>query len=258
MAFSSEKNIGFGGNTSCTVLDIDGHTIVLDCGSGLFQFYEDNKKRFEDGFTFDVLLTHLHLDHIIGFSVFPPVLSQNSDIRIFTRSRNDLPLIKQVFGVFKPPYWPVDFSEITKAKVIEVKNEEPFELKPGIKVTPFFTQLHDKTSIFRIDTNKSLVYLLDYEIKENSERYDDLVRLCAGVDLVIIDASYLPEDYPSRRGWGHSTFEDGILLAKASKCKKMVFSHLSQEYSDDVLDSVEEKLDTSVFSIAYDGMVIEL
>jgi len=258
MAFSSEKNIGFGGNSSCTVLDIDGHIVVLDCGSGLLQFYEDNRSRFAYGFAFDILLTHLHLDHIIGFSVFPPILSKDSNIRIFTRSRNHLPLIKQVFGVFRPPYWPVDFSEITNAKVMEITGEESFELMPGIKVTPFFTELHDKTSVFRIDADKSVVYMLDYEIKENQSRNDELVHFCTDADLIIFDASYLPVDYPPRRGWGHSTYEDGITLAKASGCKKMVFSHLSQEYSDEVLDSVETGFDRTKFSIAYDRMVIEV
>jgi len=258
IAFSGISNTKYGGNSSCTVLDIDGHLVVLDCGTGLLQFYEENKECFKKGFAFDILLSHLHLDHIIGFSVFPPVFTQDRDIRIFTRSRNDQPLDRQVFEIFKPPYWPVDISDITGVKTIEIKDENPFKLNDRITVTPFFTERHNKTTLFRIDADKSVVYMLDYEMSENIDKYDKLIRFCENVDLVIFDASYLPDDYPPRHGWGHSTYEDGIALAKASGCKKMIFSHLSQDYTDDVLDTVNNVLDSEKFSIAYDGMVIDI
>ena len=78
VAFFGRSSVEYGGNTVCSVLDIDGHIVVLDCGSGLMQFYYDMKDQFKDGFKFDVLLSHLHLDHIIGFSTFPPLFSTTS------------------------------------------------------------------------------------------------------------------------------------------------------------------------------------
>jgi len=259
MAFSGRVHTQYGGNSSCTALDIDGHTVLLDCGTGLLQFYEDNIARFDTGCELDILLTHLHLDHIIGFSMFPPLFSEKNNIRIFARSRSDAPLISQMFGVYKPPYWPVDIANITKAQAVEIVGEEPFELKPGITVTPLFIELHDKTSVFRIDVaGKSVVYLLDYEVKENMDKYEKLVSFCENADLVIFDASYLQEDYPPRRGWGHSTISDGIALAEKSGCRKMVFSHISQSYTDDKLKSVESGLDKAKFLIAYDGIELEV
>jgi len=258
MPFSGKNTSRRGGNTSCTALDIDGHFIVFDCGSGLLQFYRENMDLFSNDYNLDIFLSHLHLDHIIGLSMFPPILSKEGNIQIFTRSRDDRPLAEQVFGIFRPPYWPVEFSKATKVKTIEITGEDTIDLSSSITVTPFFTELHNKTSVFKVNAEKTLVYLLDYEIKENYSRNDELIRFCTGADLVIIDASYLPEDYPSRRGWGHSTFEDGIHLANSCGCKKMIFSHISQEYSDDVLDSIENGLDATRFSFAYDGMVIKL
>jgi len=252
--FFGRSNIEYGGNTVCSVLDIDGHIVVLDCGSGLMQFYYDMKDKFKDGFKFDVLLSHLLIDHIVGFSTFSPLFSPDSDIRIFTRSRNDLPLASQVFGIFQPPYWPIALADMTSANLIGIPDEKPFSLADGITVTPFFTEKHDQTTAFRIDAGKSVVYMLDYEVQDNLDKYDNLITLCKNADLIIFDAAYLPEDYPLRRGWGHSTFEDGIELAEASGCKKMVFSHISQDYSDEVLNSIRDKLDSTKFSIAFDGM----
>jgi len=259
MAFFGRANIKYGGNTVCTMLDINGHIVILDCGTALMQFYYDMKDVFKDGFKFDVLLSHLHLDHIIGFSTFPPILSKDSDIRIFTRKRGELPLASQVFGVFKPPYWPIEIADITPVEIVEIIGEKPFMLNEDIKVTPFYSQYHNETVAFRIDSQgKALVYLLDYEINANSDKYNKLVELCKDADLVILDATYLPQDYPKRRGWGHSTFEDGIKLARASSCKKMIFSHICQDYSDEVLDDVNSGFDSSMFQIAFDGMETEI
>jgi ribonuclease BN (tRNA processing enzyme) len=258
VGFFSRSNVEYGGNTVCSALDIDGHIILLDCGTGLMQFYHDMKDRFKDGFKFDVLLSHLHLDHIIGFSTFGPILSPDSDIRIFTRSRGELPLVSQVFGVFQPPYWPIEIAEMTSAKVLEIAGEESFKLSDNIEVTSFWSEHHNETVGFRIDADKSLVYLLDYEINENSDKYEELIGFCKDADIAVFDSTYLPEDYPPRRGWGHSTFLDGIALAEASACKKMVFSHICQDYSDVALNAVKGKFDASKYSIAFDGMEIEI
>ena len=256
--FSSKTHSEYGGNSVCTALDIDGHIIVLDCGTGLMQFYEDRKNRFKSGFKFDILLSHLHIDHIIGFSAFEPILSPDSDIRIFTKSRNDKPLVSQVFGIFQPPYWPINIAGITRAEMIEIVGEDPIILGDGVIATPFFIKHHNDTVVFRIDADKSIVYLLDYEVNENLDKHDRLIDLCKNTDLVIFDATFLPHDYLSRRGWGHSTIEDGIALAEASGCKQMIFSHICQNYPDKVLNTVRDKLDESRFSIAFDGLEIEL
>ena len=258
VAFFSRANLEYGGNTVCSVLDIDGHIVVLDCGTALMQFYYDMKDKLGNAFKFDVLLSHLHLDHIIGFSTFPPILSADSDIRIFTRSRSEQPLASQVFGVFKPPNWPIDMAELSHAKMVEIACEESFMLNEKIKVTTFWSEHHNETVGFRIDADKSLVYLLDYEINANSDKYAQLVNFCKGADIAILDATYLPEDYEPRRGWGHSTFEDCITLAEASACKKMIFSHISQDYTDKVLDAAKSRFDNSKYLFAYDGMELDI
>lgn len=267
VAFFGRKNIEYGGNTVCTVIEVNGHTVVLDCGTALMQYYYDKKAEYGDSFKFDILLSHLHLDHIIGLSTFSPLMSDNSDIRIFTKSRSDLPLSEQVFGIYKPPYWPIDMAEYSKAAMVEIKEEKTFTLHDGIKVTPFWSMHHDDTVAFRIDatengseksSKKSIVYLLDYEIRNASGRYDALLDFCRNADIVILDATYLPEDYPSRQGWGHSTYEHGVTLARDCQCKKMVLSHICQDYTDDVLNSVKSRLDGSRFCLAYDGLELNI
>jgi len=253
--FFNRGSIAYGGNTSCIRVDTEDKIVILDAGTGLGQFSVDMKD--ESRISCDILISHLHYDHILGLLNFAQILNPNNDIRIFTKSRGDEPLAKQVFGAFKPPYWPIDFAEIYKARLVEVFNDVSFMLSPKIKVTPFKAEHPNDTSSYRIDADKSLVYLVDYEINENV-RYEELLRFCENADMVILDTAYLPEDYPSRREWGHSTYEMGMTLAERCGCKKMMFFHIAQDYSDEVLDELAKKTENSKFILAREGMELEL
>jgi len=88
--------------------------------------------------------------------------------------------------------------------------------------------------------------------------YQQLVDYCRDVDLVVFDSAYSPEDYPKYKGWGHSTVEDGLRLRKDSGCKKMLFSHFSQEYSDEEITSWQQYFDGDYYILARDGMEIEI
>ena len=272
MAFSHRQGLKTGGNTSCFGLDVNGHTVVFDCGSGIMQFHEDmQKKRKEDaaagradhGLTFDILLSHLHLDHIIGLSLFDFLFDADNTIRVYTRSRANTPLVDQVLGIFKPPYWPVDYRSLNRAAFVEIIGGETIQLADGVEVK-IFDSMHDNaTSGFRVfGEGKSVVYLLDYEIGSDEEQFESLAAFCKDADAVVFDATYLPEDYPPRRGWGHSTYEDGMRLAEASACRKMIFSHFFHAYSDETVASIAERAKggsgRTVYIAAYDGMELEI
>jgi ribonuclease BN (tRNA processing enzyme) len=244
----------YGGNTACISVDTGGRTILLDAGTGLAQFANEMKG---EKLSCDILISHLHLDHILGLLNFAQIFNPQNDIRIFTKSRADTPLEEQIFGAFKPPYWPVNFSDLCKAKSCVIFDDVPFMLDSKIKVTAFKSEHPNDTSAFRIDSDKSLVYLVDYEIDEKV-RYEELVGFCENADLIILDTAYLPEDYPPRRGWGHSTYEMGMTLAERCKCKKMMFFHFAQDYSGETLDALAEKIESDRFILAREGMEFEI
>ncbi|MCL2047657.1 MAG: MBL fold metallo-hydrolase [Defluviitaleaceae bacterium] len=243
-----KDNIRLGMNTSCTRLDVDGRIIMLDAGTGLVGFSPPPDT------SVDILLGHLHLDHISGLSAFPE-LYQPCDIRIHTKSRASTPLAEQVLGVFKPPYWPVPLSQMCKAEFMEINGEF---MIGGTRVIPFAANHADDTTAFRLEGEKTLVYLLDYEVIENTDDFDRLVDYCRNADAVIFDAAYLPEDYLAKRGWGHSTYETGFALAERCGCKRMIFSHFDYRYTDDVYNILAKKVDNEKFLLAYDGMSVTL
>lgn len=252
----------FGGNTSCMSIEVANHTIMLDAGSGLAQ-YDRLTSIFEWGSKepLDILISHLHLDHLIGLSVFGPVWNPNAAVRIFSCLRGEGTLKEQIFGPFQPPYWPVSMVVAANAECIVIYDGVPFSIGK-FTVTPFGASHPDATLSYHItDGEKTLVHLLDSETAMmDAEEYNLLVNYCKDADLVVFDAAYAPVDYPDKKGWGHSTIEDGFRLAQESNCKSMMFSHFSFEYSDQELEILEAQAKRcgEQFFFARDGLEIIL
>lgn len=256
----------YGSNTSCITIESKNRTLVLDAGSGLCQYERELKAKSPNYINelkspVDILISHLHLDHIIGLTTFSPCWNPSSGVRLFTCNRDHRELKEQIFGAFAPPYWPASMAEKAVAECVAIEDKVPFTLPPFI-ITPFYATHPDDTYSFHItDGEKTLVHLLDTETQlMNEESYSTLVEYCKGVDLVIFDAAYTPTDYPQKIDWGHSTIEDGLKLAEASGCKQILFSHFSYEYTDNEIDELVHSFKHygNRFLFAYDGMEMEL
>lgn len=261
MPFSARDNVLYGGNTSCVRVDYGGETLLLDAGTGLLQYMAEKSNEIESGkpIRCEIILSHLHLDHIIGLPTFSPIFSAGNDIIIYTKNRSNAPLAQQVLGLFSPPYWPVNLAAMPHVTFVEITNE-PFTTRGGLTVYPFQSTHQDDTTVFRLEGDKSLVYLLDCEVDNTLLAREDFLHLCQNADSIIFDSSYLPQDYTNKKGWGHSTYKHGIQLAELSNCKHMVFSHYNSSYPDSALDAVADILaqESRKYAIAYDGMVYTL
>ncbi|MCL2224691.1 MAG: MBL fold metallo-hydrolase [Defluviitaleaceae bacterium] len=252
----------FGGNTSCITLESEGEMLILDAGSGLMvlqeEYFGQGGIRNKDK-AVNILISHLHLDHIVGLGTFSPAWGRDAKARIYTCSRDERPLDEQVFGVFAPPYWPVTMTSSSNAVVTAIEPYVSFNV--GVfRITPFVAKHPDKTLSFHVtDGKRNVVHLLDSEVtKMEPSEYDGLLKFCSTADVVIFDACYSQEEYPRYDGWGHSTVEDGIKLAEESNCKKVLFSHYGRHYTDDEIDSWVENLDKNKFLLSYEGMELEV
>lgn len=258
----SRSDSRYGGNSSCITLTKGDDFLVIDAGSGIMMLQDklQNQRLKNTKFPINILLSHLHLDHIIGLGTFDPIWRKNKGVRIFTSSRDERPLDEQICDVFSPPYWPLPLKDFGKLDVVQIEPETPFEI--GIfKITPFETGLHsDKTLSFYItDGKKTLVYLLDSEMVDMDEIADaKLLKYCNGADIVVFDSSYSEKDYTMRKGWGHSTVKAGVELSKKWKCKHMLFTHFDQKYNDDEIDNWQKVACGDKFIFAQDGLVIEI
>ena len=250
----------YGGNTSCMTVESEGRSIIIDAGSGIMLLEKELLASNQSWPAYNVLLSHLHMDHTVGFGTFAQIWNKDNKMKIFTCTRTEKPLKEQVFEVFNPPNWPASLVKAPGVSCVPVEGGVPFTID-HFTITPLIANHPDKTLSFHInDGKKVFVHLLDSETSDmDTKRYDELIQLCRGADLVAFDSSYSSEDYHKFRGWGHSTVEQGVKLARDCKPKRMLFSHFAQQYSDDQIDSwtrYYDKEPCSEFIMARDGLEI--
>jgi len=241
----------YGGNTACISLERDGELAVLDAGSGL--------SRLADGLAgrgsgrFDIFISHLHLDHVMGLFCFPPLHDPGAEIHLYGGPG----LQKSLETLIGPPYWPLGLGDC-EARLFfhELRPGESFQMG-GLSG---YTQAgnHPGGSLLcRLEAEgRSLVYALDCETDEAV--FDRLSEFSRGAGLLIWDASFAPGE--KKLGWGHSTWEEGIALGRAAGAERVLMTHYAQEYTDQFLreQELEAQRASRACIFAREGMVIDL
>jgi len=256
----------YGGNTPCLELVApDGTQIILDCGTGLrmlgSRWALPNAGHSGEA---NIFVTHYHWDHIQGVPFFSPLYAEQNHFHFYSFRSKYLgrDSLKQVFETqMAQPYFPVDLSAMSaKRKFQEVEGGDSFALGQN-KITARWLNHPQGCLGFRIETPAgTVVYATDNE--PGDPKLDESLReLAADADVFINDAQYTPEQLATtRRGWGHSTWLEGVHLAKQVQAKTLVLFHHDPDSTDRMVDTIlrhaREEFD-SVFA-ASEGMVITL
>jgi phosphoribosyl 1,2-cyclic phosphodiesterase len=256
----------YGGNTPCLELVApDGTQIILDCGTGVrmlgSRWSAPKADRVPETHIF---VTHYHWDHIQGIPFFAPLYAEQNEFHFYSFRSKFLgrDSLKQVFETqMALPYFPVDMSAMNaKRRFQEVAGGDSFFIGEN-KVTTRALNHPQGCLGFRIETPAgTVVYATDNE-PGNPEMDKSLRELAEGADIFINDAQYTPEQLAGpKRGWGHSTWQDGVKVAREVNAKTLVLFHHDPDSTDRMVDTLlrhgREEFD-SVFA-ASEGMVITL
>jgi phosphoribosyl 1,2-cyclic phosphodiesterase len=256
----------YGGNTPCLELVApDGTKFILDCGTGL-RVLGSRWAADVDVVspTTHIFVTHYHWDHIQGLPFFSPLYDEKNQFQFYSfRSKFLGPdSLRQVFETqMALPYFPVDFSAMNaRRKFREVEGGESFQIGENRITTRWLN--HPQGCLgFRIETPAGIVvYTTDNE--PGVPEFDKNLReLAADADIFINDAQYSPSQLATdRKGWGHSSWKEGVKVARDSNVKTLVLFHHDPDSTDRVVDQLlrhaREEFD-SVFA-ASEGMVITL
>jgi phosphoribosyl 1,2-cyclic phosphodiesterase len=256
----------FGGNTPC--LDFiapDGAQFILDCGTGLRML--GNRWNAENSIRpaeTHIFVTHYHWDHIQGLPFFAPLYEEKDEFQFYSFRSKFLgrDSLRQVFETqMALPYFPVDFSAMSaKRKFRELEGGETFLIGEN-KVTARHINHPQGCLGFRIETPAGIVvYATDNE-PGNAEMEKALRQLAAGADIFVNDAQFTPTQLATtKKGWGHSSWKEGVKIAREVGAKTLVLFHHDPDSSDRAVDSLlrdaRDEFD-SVFA-ASEGMVITL
>jgi len=232
----------YGGNTSCVeVRAHDGSVLVLDAGTGVRRL---GRRLADDVGRVDLLLTHLHMDHIQGLGFFAPLYVPGLDVHVWGPASTTLDLRTRLGRYLSPPLFPVRLRDLPCSLTV---HEVP---GPTARIGAFTMEsalvCHPGPTVgFRIHAGRaSVAYLPDHEpalgvrgpLRDGG--WTSGHALAAGVDLLIHDAQYSEAQYCSRSGWGHSTVHRAVEFAALAEVRALLLFHHDPEHDDAAIDSL--------------------
>ncbi|HEV2250061.1 MAG TPA: MBL fold metallo-hydrolase [Candidatus Limnocylindria bacterium] len=229
-----QRTVRYGGNTACVeVRDSSGHLLVLDAGTGLREL--GIKLNGTSPLVVDLLLSHLHWDHIQGIPFFRPAYDPRSTLRLYGPTQHR-PL-KELLGLgMDDPFFPVDLDGLpVKLEVLEFASGATRAVGPyQVSATTIF---HPAPALaYRIEADgQAIVYATDTE-DPFSGQPNPVTDLASGADALIHDGQFLDSDF--KAGWGHSTVSSALDVATRAKAKRLILYHHDPDRTDDALDRI--------------------
>ncbi len=231
--------VRYGGNTPCVEVRAGKRIIIFDAGSGIRQLGEQLQQEFPRGMRVDIFFSHYHWDHIHGFPFFLPAYRHNNRFVIYGEPRGSRRVKDILAGQMALPYFPVPL-EVMKAR-FEFRDLRPgakLELGPVVITTELLNHPGRCLSYRIVYGGKSIVYATD---TEHGYQLDQrLVRHAQGADILIYDAAYTEAELKNgKRGYGHSTWREGVKVAQAAGVRKLLLFHHEPSRDDRALGALE-------------------
>ena len=130
----------------------------------------------------------------------------------------------------------------------------------GPDVDAFFARALAKDPRARFSSALELAAAFSALEHPESGRDPSVVGLVRGADMMIYDASYTDDEYPRYRGWGHSTWQEGVRIAEEAGVGRLVIFHHDPNHDDDAMDAIAEQADRARRGtiVAREGMTLDL
>lgn len=268
-----KHTVRYGGNTPSLELRLDNdELIIFDAGTGIRSFGDHLIKNGES-ISAHLFITHPHWDHIQGFPFFKPAFIAGNELTIVGTERPEKKLNEIIAEQMNKIYFPVQLHELN-AKIKFLPIGEGNEIKvSGATVKTMYVNHPGFTVGYRLEyKGKIFVYISDNEpydrkaakrltnfeqiVKDkyemgNGDQNQRVFDFCRDADLLIHDATYTPEEYIDRVGWGHSHYLFTLRVATEANVKRLYLFHHDQNHSDDKVDEILRKCKKELKSRGY-------
>jgi len=241
IATPGEETNRYGGDTSCVSVEGNdpGHLLVLDAGSGIRRLGLEVDPAVT---RIDLLLTHLHLDHIVGLGFFAPLFRSDLTITIWGPPAAT-PLVDRLGRYLSPPLFPVRLRDLPSSYELREVPAGPFAVGP-FTITAEAVIHPDPAVGYRVtEHGQSIAYLPDHEPALGPDFPSDPAwtsgaGVAEGADLLIHDAQYTADEYVERVGWGHSSVDDAVAFADLVGARRLALFHHDPSRSDEAVDAL--------------------
>ncbi len=287
IATPGKSTVRYGGNTPCVEVRLPkGELVILDAGTGIRNLGEALMESGESVKAY-LLISHPHWDHIQGFPFFKPAFVSGNELTIVGGETDRVSLQKMISDQMNKIYFPIQLNELKATVKFCRVGEEEISVFDSCVTTLYVN--HPSFAIgYRISHGgKSLVYISDNEPFDRkashaarnvekvimdkfarsegdpNQRIFDFVR---NADVLIHDATYTPEEYIDRVGWGHSHYLFTLKVAAEGKVRRLVLFHHDPAHDDQKVDEILRKCRKEIRTQKYnfdcvaaaEGMEIEL
>jgi DNA-binding response OmpR family regulator len=263
-----------GGNTSCMSIEFGGETVILDAGTGIRELGLEVMK--EDCRKLHLFITHTHWDHIQGFPFFTPAYVPGFELTIYGAEGFGKDLRSVFKGQLDRDYFPVQMEDMNSQIVFRNLHDNPMVVG-GMKVAWEFAQHPGATVGYKVEVaGRKIAWVPDNEFLQGYSGSPDLltrdhplvvpygkmIEFLSDADVVIHEAQYTPEEYPSKMRWGHSSVANAAVLMKLAGVKRWIITHHDPMHDDAFLETklnvtrrILERIGHPIqVSHAYDGL----
>lgn len=253
---------GFGGDTTCFSLESDGRFVIIDAGSGLRALGHELMIRDEGPpEEIDLLLTHLHIDHICGLPFFAPLLSGKTLVRLWNSVYPTADDLRSALSRgLAPPIFPID-TTVWDTLEIRVPEEGERVSLGGPNIARAFPLNHpDGACGWRVNSSGRVVVVASDHEYGNPVIDKQIAYYARFAEVMVWDASYTEAEIVHRKGWGHSTWQQGLVLGREAGVQQVLMTHHMPERTDDELAVMEREAQAvsrrTLF--AREGMVLDI
>jgi phosphoribosyl 1,2-cyclic phosphodiesterase len=283
-------NLETGGNTACIELAIEDQTIILDAGTGIIPL-GNHLISIGGPRKLVILLSHYHWDHIQGLPFFVPAYVPDWELDFFGPGGNPKSIKEGIRSQMSPPHFPAEI-EGWHSKINTLELNDGQLTYGNVAIIPFSVHHPGQTFGYKIAwQGRTILYVPDNELEYlyntidqkrkkgelDPESYEMMIELAnednnstithfKNADILIHDSQYFPEEYPMKRGWGHSTYEVAVRNAIKACVKNLFLFHHDPNHSDDQLKGMMQSVDSLIkiqrssihCHLAVEGMTIIL
>ena len=259
IAAPGPETVRYGGNTSCVeVQGDDGHVIVLDAGTGARPLGEALMR--SSASRIDILLTHLHVDHVEGLGLFAPIWASETELHIWGPPSPVASLDERLATYFSPPLFPVHLSEVPARVSFHDAPRSPGRSdRCGSRLTrscipgpPWATgwSTEGARSPTSPTTSPGWAPICSRWAPSGSRGRSRLPRRPA-----VHDCQYTDEEYRDHVGWGHASVSHVAAFARRAEVDRLVLFHHHPDRDDDGLDAMRESM-LDAWPVAVDRCIV--
>lgn len=265
ISVSGRQYTEFGGNTTCfQIMATETRRIgIIDAGTGIRQLGHDFLEMQNGQTEIFIAFTHFHWDHIQGFPFFLPAYNKNLQINLLAKGGNRrIRSLRNIFATqMQATFFPVTMDDMgAKFEFLLLENNSHTFIPPdGVPVKVAAVEHNHPGGAFSYRYERdgySVVFSTDIEHGDGIDQR--IVDLARNADILVHDGQFSAEELPSKKNWGHSSYEQAAEVAIRAEVKQLVVTHHDPEHDDDYLKDAEkkcqDKFPCTVF--AREGMVV--